>query len=362
MTFTLQQLERKVSNMRKVSIDSLNGGERLAKEICTASGITLIPEGAIIKKDYIDKMKELRINAVYIDADTTSSNLEINIEKRIQDECKNLVKETIEKYSYCANEQLNEIVMVAEQIVKDILSEPEVMYNLSLVRDRSESTYSHSINVTALSVLIGLNMKLAKNRIRNLAIGALLHDIGMIYLPFDYGNILLEQCDEEKKKLIKKHVITGYSMVETQEWISNIAKDIILSHHEREDGSGYPMHLKKEKIRIETKIVALCDEFDSRVYGNMVEQQKVQHVIDYILSEAGRIFDFNVVQKFVESVVVYPVGTHVKTNKNEVGVVIQQNYKMPMRPIIQILNNDSSKQIIRDLVKELTIFIVEVLE
>lgn len=348
--------------MRKVSIDSLIGGEKLAKEICTVSGIPLIPVGAIIKKEYIDKMKELRINGVFIEVDENSKNSEILRENKIQNECKYMVKKAIDRFSYCANEQLSEIVRVADQIMNDILSEPEVMYNLSCIREKDESTYSHSVNVTALSVLISLNMRISRNKVRELAIGALLHDLGMVYLPFQYQNILLDECDEEKNKLIKRHVITGYTMVETQDWLSKLSKDIILSHHEREDGSGYPMHLTKEKIRVETKIVSLCDEFDSRVYGNMVNQQKVQDVVDYILSEAGRKFDFNIVQTFIESVVVYPIGTHVRTNQNEVGIVIRQNYKMPMRPVIQIIIQDSEEQIIHDLVKELTIFIVEVID
>jgi HD-GYP domain-containing protein (c-di-GMP phosphodiesterase class II) len=347
--------------MRKVSIDSLVGGEIVAKEICIDNGITLIPAGAVIKKEYIEKMKELRINGVYIKSDVVPQGSKEIIENKIQEECKNLVKTTIEKYSYCADEHLQKIVTVADQIMNDILADPEVMYNISCVREKDESTYSHSVNVTALSVLIGLKLKLAKNRVRDLAIGALLHDIGIVYLPFTYRNVLLSQCDNEKKAAIKKHVIIGYSMVETQDWLSNLAKDIILSHHERDDGSGYPMHLTKEKIRIETKIVALCDEFDSRVYGNFVERQKVHNVIDYILCEAGRKFDFKVVQTFIESLVVYPIGSHVRTNLNEIGVVIQQNYKMPTRPVIQIIREESQEPVIRDLVKELTMFIIEAL-
>ncbi len=347
--------------MRKVSIDSLVGGEIVAKEICIENGIILIPPGAVIKKDYIEKMKELRINGVYIESDNETRCSKEIIEDKIQEECKNLVKTTIEKYSYCADEHLQKIVTVADQIMNDILTDPEVVYNISCVREKDESTYSHSVNVTALSVLIALKLKLAKNRVRDLAIGALLHDIGIVYLPSNCRNVILAQCDEEKKAVIKKHVITGYSMVETQDWISNLSKDIILSHHERDDGSGYPMRLTKEKIRIETKIVALCDEFDSRVYGNFVERQKVNSVIDYILCEAGRKFDFKVVQTFIESVVVYPIGTHVRTNLNEIGIVIQQNYKMPTRPVIQIIDQETKEVVIIDLVKELTMYIVEAL-
>lgn len=345
--------------MRKVSIDSLIGGEVLAKELYTASGITLIPAGSILKKDYIQKLKELKVNTVFIKDSKVIGYQDFNIESKIQEECKIMVRDILERYSYFAENDLEKIVVVAEKIMDDILSEPNIMYNISCVRKKDESTYSHSINVSALSVLIGLNMKLANDRIRDMAIGALLHDLGMVYLPFDYRNLVLDQCSTEIEKKIKSHVVIGYSMVEDQNWLSNVSKDIILSHHERENGSGYPMRLTKEKMRLETKIVALCDEFDSRVYGYLVKEQAVHRVVDYILSEAGRKFNFKVVQTFIESIVAYPVGSYVRTNMNEIGIVIRQNYKMPMRPVIRVIDAETNDTIIRDLVEELTVFIVE---
>lgn len=362
---------RKGSAMKKISIDSIVGGEKLAKEVCTTNGMILIPAGSIIKTDYIEKMKELNIDYIYIQSENDNETDEVDMnykkidvvkEEKIQNECKNMVKDTIERYTYCASEKLHGIATVAEQIMEDILSVQEVMYNVSCVRDKSESTYSHSVNVSALSVLIGLQMKLSRTRVMDLAIGALLHDIGLAYLPFDSRSIIYDECDEEKKRAIRNHVIIGYSMVESEEWLSPVAKEIILSHHEREDGSGYPMRLTSDKTRIETKIVALCSEFDSRVYGGMIKPEKVHLVMDYILSEAGRKFSLKVVQKFIESVAVYPIGTYVLTNKNEVGVVVNQNYKMPTRPIIKLLQEEDGKPVYRDLVKELTTFIIDTVD
>lgn len=357
------QLERIDAGMKRVSVDKLTGGEKLAREIVNPQGIVLIPEGIIIKKEYIHKMKELHIQNVYIHETVKRDRIyELVIEEKIQMECKNIVKETIERYSYCANTELQEITKVADQIMQDILSEPKIMYNISCVRDKNEEAYSHSINVTALSVLVAINMKLAYNRVRDLAVGALLHDLGMVYLPFSYQNLIFTECSEERQKAIMKHVITGYSMIEDEAWIQTAGKEILLSHHERCDGSGYPLHLKGEHLRTEVKIVGLCDEFDNRVYGNLVPKQKIHHVIDYLLSEAGRKFDFNVVQKFIESVAAYPVGTVVRTNRGDVCMVEKQNYKMPTRPVLRVLDSEYTTEEYIDLVKELTIFIMDSIE
>ena len=345
--------------MKKVSIEKLVGGERLAKDITTINGLLLIPEGTILKKEYLDKLLELHIDTLYIEYKELHTDRNIVIEDKIQTECKKKVKETIEKYSYCANSELQEISKVADQIMEDIVSDADVMYNISYVRERNESVFSHSVNVAALSVLIGLKIKLTKQRVRDLAIGALLHDLGIVYLPFSLHGVIYDKCSIEDQKTIQNHVITGYSLLEHEEWLLPISKEIILSHHERNDGSGYPMRLKSNKLRIETKIVALCDEFDNRVYGNLCRSEKIQIAMDYILSEAGRKFDFNLVQRFIESVAVYPIGTYVRLNTDEIGIVIKQNYKMPTRPVIKILTKEGEDEVIRDLVKELTIFIVD---
>ena len=348
--------------MEKVSVCNLIGGEKIVKEIVTV-GLVLIPAGTILKKEYILKLKELNVNSVFIESKLEKSKL-VNeiIEQRIQNDCTSIVRSTIERYSYCANTELQEIITVAECIISDVLIEPEVMYNISCVRDKNESIYSHSVNVCAMSVLIALKIKLSRERIKQLAIGALLHDLGIVFLPIFLQSIMLDQCNEEQRKLVKKHVITGYSMLEKENWLSAAAKDIILSHHERCDGTGYPMHLTQKKIRLEVKIVAVCDEFDNRVYGNYVRKQKVHTVIDYITSEAGREFDFRVIQMFIDSIAVYPIDTVVILNTNQQGVVIHQNHKMPTRPVIRLIQNNELSDIILDLTQELTVSIVDTIE
>lgn len=350
--------------MKRVRIDQIKGIERIAKDICLGNGTILLPAGAILKKEYIQYLVSLNIADVYVE-DKVNVVVEKVIEEVIQDQCKQIVKNTIEKYSYCGNVELRDITKAADNIMKDIISQPEVMYNISCVREKSESTYCHSINVAALSVLIALRIKLPENRVREVAVGALLHDLGIMYVPFDCKNLIYDFCDDVTKKEIMKHVITGYTAVEKEKWLSSTSKEIILSHHERDDGSGYPMHLTKDKVRLETKIVALCDQFDSMVYGNLNRKLKVHNVIDYIVSQAGIKFDYKIVKVFIASVAVYPIGTYVITNENEIGIVIKQNSKMPTRPVIRMIENQEGKQyttiVEKDLTKELTLFIVDTL-
>lgn len=350
--------------MRIISVDSVKGNEVLAKDILNESSSILMKAGTVMKKEYIKRLKELNIDFIYVEDDIAQGvNLTQSLELQIKEQCQETVREILTKYTYHTEKELEEIITVADEIIYDIMQEPEVIYNLSSIRSKSDSTYSHSLNVCALAVILALKMKLSIKKTREIAIGCLLHDIGFTYITMDYGDLILEECNDRIQKEIKKHVIYGYSAVEKLKWLTSASKDIILSHHERLDGSGYPFRLIEEKIKTGSKIAAVCDEFDSRVYGNLMKKMKVHDAIDYIVSQAGIKFDLEVVRVFVASVAAYPIGALVITNQNEIGIVLRQNPKCPTRPVIRIIQdargNRLTEWIERDLTKELTLFITD---
>lgn len=358
--------EIKNSNMvmRSVSVNVLKGNEIIAKDVISDTGIILMSKGTIVKREYISKLIELGITNIFINDEFAEGiKVEEFIEIKIKEQCQETVKDTIERYFFSDGSELERLKQVADEIILDILREPEIMFNISGVRKKNENVYSHSVNVCALSVLISLKLGLSKDKIRDIAIGSLLHDIGINYVNFDIKNESYESLysDENKIKEMKKHVIYGYTSVEKENWLSSVAKDIILSHHERIDGSGYPFCLTANKIKIGSKIVGLCDEFDHLVYGLYGEKMKVYKAIDYILSQSGVKFDYEIVKFFNESVAAYPTGCTVVTSDKDIAVVLRQNAKCPTRPVIRLIM-DSAGNYYRDwievdLTKELTLFI-----
>ena len=350
--------------MRIIPINSVKGNELLAKDIIIGLNTVLMTSGTIVKKEYIKRLKEHNIEYIYVmDQISEGVNLTESLELQLIDQCEVVLRDVIQKYSFHHKDELENIIEIADEIISGVMNEPGVVYNLSSIRSKSESLYFHSLNVCALSVIISIKMKISKEKIRNIAVGSLLHDIGFCYISIDSSTVNLEKCSDKIKKEIKKHIIYGYSAIEKMKWLSNISKDIIIGHHERLDGSGYPFHLKEDRVKIGNKIVAVCDEFDSRVYGNLMDKMKVHDAIDYIVSQAGVLFDFKVVNAFVESVAAYPTGSLVITSDQEIGIVLKQNVKCPTRPIIRIIEDCNGNEISgwkeRDLTKELTLFIVD---
>lgn len=353
--------------MRRILIESIKGNELLAKDISNENGMVIISKGTVMKKEYISKLMSLGIYDLYVeDKYSEGIYIEDNLEDMIKENYQDIMKTVMDRHSLYSQGDLHHICKVAEEMIGEVLHMPEVLFSISGIRRKSETLYSHSISVCYLSVLIALRMKLSKEKVKEIAIGSLLHDIGYKHISFDYLGAESNEVMLEETKEAMKHVIAGYLSLEEESWISSASKEVILCHHECIDGSGFPFRKTDKKLKIGSKIVAVCDIFDRSVYGLLTQKLKVHTAIDYIVSNAGIKFDMDVVHSFLECVAAYPNGSGVLTNEGEVGIVLRQNTKFPTRPVIRIIKNklgdEVDQWIEKDMKKELTLFIVDVVD
>ena len=184
-----------------------------------------------------------------------------------------------------------------------------------------------------LSTIMALRLKMSERQVRNISIGAILHDIGLRYIKVPYMNTNETYMNTKDALEYKKHTIFGYSSLQDEDWIPDIAKEIILLHHERIDGKGYPFQLK------------------------------IYEAIEYIKANQGIKYDAMMTDKLLESVAVYPVGIKVITSDGESGVVVRQNHKFTDRPVIKMLKHADGSEyednVEKDLMKYLTVFIID---
>jgi HD-GYP domain-containing protein (c-di-GMP phosphodiesterase class II) len=157
----------------------------------------------------------------------------------------------------------------------------------------------------------------------------------------------------------KTHPISGYEELKNESWLSDTSKSIVLSHHERLDGSGYPF--KERDFSPECKIVQVCDEFDELISGIACKPTKVYEAVEYMKVYSGVKFDSQIVENLLAFTAVYPVGTVVRTNEGEEAIVLHQNLKFPDRPVIRIIRDKDGKEVagfnIKDMLKIHTLFI-----
>ena len=354
--------------MQYIQVDKLKGDEILAVPIMAYSDIVLIHADTLIKKEYIEKLLELKIKYVYIKSDTDfmESKRKVYGIEETKKQSLVLVKSILEQHIYKQNRDLKKVKEAAEKIVESVLSEPEIINNITEIRNLSTDMYSHSINVCLFSTIMAISLNMSKIQVRNTAVGAILHDIGLRYISVPYINIDIIDMNNKDTLEYKKHTILGYSAVQEATWLTETSKEIILLHHEREDGSGYPFQKKINKIKPEVKLVSLCDDFDSFISGIGSKRMKIYEAIEYIKVCAESLYDLTMVTKLMELIAIYPVGIQVITSEGEVGVVVKQSSRTTDRPVIRMLvHSDGSKYqeaVYKDLMNLLTLFIVDTTE
>jgi HD-GYP domain-containing protein (c-di-GMP phosphodiesterase class II) len=319
----------------------------LGKAIYYSSSAVLLEAGAELTESYINRLKLLGISEVYI-KDEISQDIIINdvVNEQTRLEAIDFIRNTM--YSYSSGNSLYnlEVLEIVEKIIDEILSLDEVIINLIDIKTCDNYTFLHSVNVCILSIITGAKLNLSYNDLKELGVGALLHDIGKVMVPPDILQKNSTLTDEEYE-IIKQHSLLGYEILKKIPRISEASALVALCHHERYDGNGYISGLKKDEIHIFSRIVAITDIFDAltsdRIYRKKIS---INQAIDYMTVIAAPSLDANVLSCFTKIIPPFPIGTGVILNTGEKGVVIRLNENFPTRPIIRLVfNSDGSKKI-----------------
>ena len=204
--------------------------------------------------------------------------------------------------------EVENIKYAINNLVDEILSSRDIMINLSDLRTVDEYTFSHCVNVAILSIVIGKTIGLNALRLRDLGIGAILHDIGKTQVPNKILNKPASLNDEEIK-VMKAHSVLGYELLKKHCEINSLSKGIVLFHHERIDGSGYPFGKAGEDIHLFSRIVAITDTYDAMT-SNRVYRSKVSNAqaLEFLVGMGNFHYDSDLVKTFMKHINIYPVG------------------------------------------------------
>ena len=331
--------------MKRCKVDNLIGTEILARDVFTPEYQVLLSEGMLLKQEYIEKLRELEIKEVYIKDDEPYTKTVLILREEVEESLKFKVRNILEKHTYSHNEELEELCQMADRIITNILEEDKVVEQIYDLKERSSDIYDHSISICGLATIVALRMGLSQKTVHDIGVGCLLHDLGLRYMTIDYADRDLEELSESECAEYKKHPIYGYSALRGENWISNESKNMILYHHERIDGSGYP--LKATEISEECRIIQVCDAFDELICGIGCKSVKVHKAVEYLKKYKDIKFDGKIVDIFLEFTAVYPAGSRVRTSEGEIGAVLYQNREFPDRPVLRIIKDKDGKNVDR---------------
>ncbi|HBP65555.1 MAG TPA: c-di-GMP phosphodiesterase [Desulfosporosinus sp.] len=351
--------------MRQVSVNSLTMGDILAKTIFSSSGRILLGKGVKLTPLYIAKLRDMGISILYIEDERFN---DVIVEDVISEEHRRDALDILEKstrYIRLGKDiECFELKKVINNIVAEILFKKDILVNMMDMRSKDNQMFAHSVNVCVLSTVLGKALYLDQEKLENLAVGAILHDIGKVQLDSKLFNLDSEMTIEQAE-LFKTHTTLGFEDLKKRKDLNLIIAHIAFQHHEYMNGTGYPRHLNEGEIHPLAQIVAIADFYDKFTSDHSTEQRIMPHeACEILMGLAGTLYPLEMVRQFLKNIAAYPTGISVRLNTGEIGVVVDQNLSMPTRPIIRVFDesefgqNDVKEY---DMVEKRTIFIEKVL-
>lgn len=229
------------------------------------------------------------------------------------------------------------------QLADQVIQNPDALVWLTHLKKRDEYTATHCINVCILALTFGRTLDLDDESLHKLGMGALLHDIGKMKVPDEILN-KPSRLSKEEFETMMSHPLHGHSMLADDHDLDEKSLHVVLHHHERLDGGGYPHGLREEEIPLLTRIASIVDVYDAitsdRCYHDGISPALA---LENLFKWSKGNFDVPLLEKFIKCLGIYPIGSVVRLNTNEVGVVVATDAGHRVKPIVLLAANAEGK-------------------
>ncbi|ALP40745.1 metal-dependent phosphohydrolase with HD domain [Aeromonas schubertii] len=235
------------------------------------------------------------------------------------------------------------LAQVAEEMVDTMFTHGDAMLCLARIRAKDAYLMEHSMNVAILLANFGRYLGLERSTLQELTLGGLLHDVGKIMTPDAILNKPGKLTDEEFA-IMRQHVVHSREILSETPGITPVMLEVAGNHHERLDGSGYPLGLKGEALSLHSRMSGIVDVYDAltadRVYKAGMQPTQAFRIL---LKGAGTHFDTELVQKFIKCLGVYPVGTLVLLSNQRLAIVMERNDEEPLKPLVKVIYHATAR-------------------
>ena len=229
---------------------------------------------------------------------------------------------------------VDRVIFFATSVVESILHMEDRLLDMVELKEHKHDIYTHSVNVAMISTVCGIGMGLSDQELKELATTAMLHDIGKLAIPDEILNKPGKLNDDEME-LMKSHSQLGATILDQTSALTNEMKKSILMHHENYDGSGYPTGAKGEEIPLYARIIHVADVYDAMIQKRSYKKPfNPLEVVEYLMGNAGIMFDIDVIYSFLRYVTIYPVGTMVTLSDGREARVVKNRPNQALRPVV----------------------------
>jgi HD-GYP domain-containing protein (c-di-GMP phosphodiesterase class II) len=338
-------------------VNSLYPGMVFGGDVYDDTDSLVLKKGEPLTADIIENLKLKKVKAVHYSQESMLFKKQVsqpmvseaNISKafNILMDIENNLKSNAAGFPTKASQEL------VNDFIQDIQSNKDAFLNLLELQSHDQYTYTHAINVTTLSILIATIANIPIEKIRDLGIAALFHDVGKLMI----SQSIIDKPDNltpEEWNIIKQHPVYGYKLLKAENAFSEQILKTVLCHHEQHQGGGYPLGINHEKLSILPNIISLADVFDGMTSARPYRPAKtMDEAFAYIMEQSGKKFHPALAQTFLKHLVqklnetpLYPIDSYVLLNTGEIGFVVDypNNQKFTLRPIVNIFFNPHKSQ------------------
>jgi putative nucleotidyltransferase with HDIG domain len=232
---------------------------------------------------------------------------------------------------------------VVQLLVQKIAGSSAALGQILAVKLYENLTYCHSVNVAALSLLIGRQLGFSESLTSALAEAALLHDIGKTRIPLD---VLRKPgaLDRRERLMMESHTIFGAEILSEVDGIGPLAPTVALEHHRGVDGSGYPDLGRTAAPHALSQIVSVADIYEAITGARSYQDPSMpEHACLVLARLAGTKLNTSIVKAFVSAISFFPIGSFVRTSHDEMGIVIRTNDGEPLHPVIALIDSSNDR-------------------
>ena len=322
--------------MQKFSVKQMAPGMRLAYDIYSLEGQLLLRKGTVIDQRYLEGLTKQGINHVYIMSGSITDSLTPRQFGEIYQDSLTTVKTFMTEAKL--GEPLNrvEIIDTVDILVEHVFEDSNIFGQLILMKEKDDYLFTHSVNVALLTILIARWLKCSEPVTRQAGLAGLLHDIGKVFIAEEILNKPGPLTDDEFEEM-KKHTVWGYNLLAQYDWLEPEVKSAVLMHHEKLDGSGYPLGVQGDGVTTLSRMVAVADVYDAvtstRVYSAKETPFKAAEVLR---EESFGKLDARMVKVFYDRAANFYVGQKVRLSNGEEGYIIYINRSVPTLHVVKV--------------------------
>jgi len=353
--------------MRRILLDNVTSGMKLAKPLYSADGKVLLNAGLELKERYIGRLRDLDVTYVYIEDDLTADiDVPDVVSEKARVEAVASAKQVMDQVKLGRKVDASQAKKIANTLVDELSRNHGMLVNFVDMRTRADYLFNHSVSVCILATMTGISLGFDELRLRDLGVGALLHDVGKLMVPQEIvgktDRLSLSELEE-----IRKHAEYGFDILRKNPDVSLMSAHCAYQHHERYDGSGYPRQLAGGGIHQFAHIVALADVYDALTSDVTYRKAvPVYEALAIITKAAGTYFDPELVEHFVANIAPYPIGSVVRLSNNHIGVVVDISHECKTKPVVRVIADEQKRRMNKiveiDLSKNSRLYIADVAE